>query len=139
MSRKPETVQPGDTLEAAARKMRECEVGILPVLEGGELRGVLTDRDIVVRAIAQGLDPASARVHQAMTDQAYCCWEDEPLAEARLKMEVRAVRRLVVLDTSGRLIGLISLDDLASVSEGQAGEVLERVTAPEDPSGFFSG
>jgi len=135
MTRQVETTRPGATLQAAARQMREAGVGLLPVIEEERLLGVITDRDIVVRAVAQGLDPAQALVRDAMTSQAFCCHEDEPLREASLEMESRAVRRLLVLDEQECLVGLISLDDLATVESDEAGEVLERITTLAPPDG----
>lgn len=129
MTLEVEQVSPDATLQDAAVRMREAGVGFLPVGTGGRLDGVLTDRDIVIRAAAQGLDPKVARVRDAMTPQVVSCYEDQLVDEAADMMEARAVRRLLVLDRSERLVGILSIDDLASAPEIEArvGQVLERV------------
>ena len=97
MTREVVTARPGQTLQSAAEKMLETGVGMLPVCENDRLIGVVTDRDLTVRAVAKGLDPRRATVSEAMTSQVFWCFEDETIAEAGRKTEERAVRRLVVL------------------------------------------
>jgi CBS domain-containing protein len=100
------------TLRQAAAKMDEYDVGVLPVCDAGQLIGVITDRDIVVRAVAQGRDPASITVRETMTtDLAYCLEDDEAASAAKL-MEDRQIRRLPILDRHSRLVGIVSLRDL---------------------------
>jgi CBS domain-containing protein len=133
MTYRAETIGPEETLEAAARKMRDVGVGALPVCQEGRAIGILTDRDIVVRCIAAGRNPAVAEVRSAMTAQLIECREDEDLAAAATRMEKGAVRRLVVLDAAGRLVGMLSVDDIALHSSSLAGEIVEQVRAPERP------
>jgi CBS domain-containing protein len=133
MTRRPETIGPGESLEAAARRMRTAGVGVLPVCEEGRLVGMITDRDIVVRGVAAGEDPASTVVRSAMTPQVISCSEEDDLAVAAEAMDEHAVRRMAVLDASGALVGVLSVDDLALYSEALAGEVIEHSREPGRP------
>lgn len=133
MSRRVETIGPDETLRAAARRMKERDVGALVVCEDERPVGILTDRDLVVRAVAAGIDPAGAEVRRAMTPQVLACAEDDPLDEAALRMSRGAVRRLVVVDAGQRLVGVLSVDDVALQSPSLAGEIVEHVRAPERP------
>lgn len=99
----------------AAQKMRDEEVGLLAVYDGSELLGVLTDRDLVVRVVAAGLDPSRTSVGAALSAEVFRCKEDDTLSEALEQMRARHVRRLVVLDEEGDPAGLISVDDAAPV------------------------
>ena len=112
-----QTVTADETLQAAAQKMRNRAVGALPVVEGDRVVGVLTDRDIAVRACAAGKDPKVTTVAEAMTPQVFWCFEDQDTGEAARLMEERAVRRLMVLDRDEQLVGMLSVDDLALVNE----------------------
>jgi CBS domain-containing protein len=100
------------------------------------LVGVVTDRDITVRATAKGHAPRQARIREVMTPQVLFCFEDQSLAEAATVMEQKAVRRLIVLNRQKRLVGIISIDDLAAVpgEEALVGEVLEHVAEPRPPA-----
>jgi len=123
-----ETVAPENTLQEAALKMRTLNVGALPVMAGPHLVGIVTDRDIVVRAVANGLAPLATPVSEAMTPQSVWCFEDQDTLEAARIMEAMAVRRLMVLDRERRLVGMITVDDIAAVArqERVAGEVIDR-------------
>ena len=121
-----ETTTPGTTLQATALKMREAGVGMLPVVEAGQPIGVITDRDITVRATANGLDPKSSRTGEVMTRQVFCCFEDESTDEAARRMEEHMIRRMLVLDRQDRMVGIVTLDDLSSLPrEERAGPVVE--------------
>ena len=124
-----------ETLEAAAAAMAVLDIGPLPVHDGQRLVGMLTDRDIVVRAVATGMDPLQARVRQVMTPALVYCFEDQDIQEAAQLMEEHKVRRLVVLDRKERLVGIVSLADLAVGTEDQQqmAEVLEAVSEPTEP------
>jgi CBS domain-containing protein len=139
MTRNVELTTPDASLQEAARRMRDSGVGILPVGENDRLRGVITDRDIAVRAVANALDPKGAVVRDAMTPQVIYCFEDQPISEAAQLMEKKAVRRLIVLSRRKRMVGIISLDDLAKVpgEERRVGEVLDRVAEPRPPSNGY--
>ena len=132
MTRGAECVGPDTTLQEAARKMKDMDVGPLPVCDNDRLAGMLTDRDIVVRAVAEGRDPRTARVRDAMTEGISYCYEDDDVADAARLMREKQVRRLVVLNRDKRLVGIVSLGDLAveTSDERLAGKTLERVSQP---------
>lgn len=116
MSREIQVTQPHATLREAAELMKVLDVGPLPVCDGERLIGIVTDRDITVRAVAEGQDCWESRVRDVMsTDIAYC-FEDDDVAIAARHMQDRQVRRLLVLDRSKRLVGIVSLGDLANNS-----------------------
>jgi len=135
MSRNVEVVSAGASLRDAARKMKELDVGLIPVCDGDRLKGVLTDRDITIRATADGRDPAKTMVSEIMsTDLAYGR-EDQEVGEAVSVMEARQIRRLPIVNQDKRLIGIISLADIA-VHVGDrdlSGETLEEISAPAEP------
>lgn len=133
MTRRAETVGPDDSLAAAARRMRDLGIGALAVLDGERLVGLVTDRDIVVRGVAAGGDPAAIPVRRAMTAHVLECREDDDLAIAAVRMQAAAVRRLVVLDAAGGLAGILSIDDVALRSPALAGAIVEHARAPERP------
>ena len=128
----PQVIHPETALIEAAQKMKSLDIGMLPVCDGDRLVGVITDRDITVRGVAQGYDPKTARVQEVMTPEVIYCFDDEDVKEAAKKMEEKQVRRLPVLNREKRLVGIVSLGDLAvrTGKEKLAGEVLERVSEP---------
>ena len=128
----PQVIRPETDLIEAAQKMKSRDIGMLPVCDGDRLVGVITDRDITVRGVAQGCDPKTARVQEVMTPEVIYCFDDEDVKEAAKKMEEKQVRRLPVLNREKRLVGIVSLGDLAvrTGKEKLAGEVLERVSKP---------
>ena len=132
MTKGAECVRPDDTLQQAASKMRDLDVGPLPVCDNDRLAGMLTDRDITVRAVAEGRDPRSAKVRDAMSEGVLYCFEDDDVAAAARLMKEKQVRRLVVLNHDKRLVGIVSLGDLAVETGDQklAGQTLERVSQP---------
>ena len=128
----PQVIRPETALIEAAQKMKSLDIGMLPVCDGDRLVGVITDRDIAVRGVAQGYDPKTARVQEVMTPEVIYCFDHEDVKEAAKKMEEKQVRRLPVLNREKRLVGIVSLGDLAvrTGKEKMAGEVLERVSKP---------
>jgi CBS domain-containing protein len=128
----PEVIRPETALIEAAQKMKSMDIGMLPVCDGDRLVGVITDRDIAVRGVAQGYDPKTARVQEVMTPEVIYCFDDEDVKDVAKKMEEKQVRRLPVLNREKRLVGIVSLGDLAvrTGKEKLAGEVLERVSEP---------
>jgi CBS domain-containing protein len=128
----PEVIRPETALIEAAQKMKSLDIGMLPVCDGDRLVGVITDRDITVRGVAQGYDPKTARVQEVMTPEVIYCFDDEDVKDVAKKMEEKQVRRLPVLNREKRLVGIVSLGDLAvrTGKEKLAGEVLERVSEP---------
>jgi len=129
---KPQCISPNTTLAEAATDMKTLDVGILPICENDRLVGTITDRDITVRAVAEGYDPKTTKVEQVMSRGIICCFEDQDVEEAAETMEEGQIRRLPVLNRAERLVGIISLGDLAiRATEGDlAGRVLARVSAP---------
>jgi len=132
MTSNVEVISPGDTLEQAARRMSELDIGPLPVCEGRRVLGMLTDRDITVRATAAGCDPKTTLVGDTMSLEVIGCYEDQDVREAARLMTEKQVRRLLVLNRSGELVGIVSLGDLATQADdpGKPGEVLKQVSQP---------
>jgi len=132
MTQKVTTIHPDDTLQTAARIMRDRDVGFLPVYEGNELIGVLSDRDIVVRAIAEDMDPKAKLGRTLVTSPAIYCFEDQSIDDATDLMHDNQIRRLVILDRKTKqLVGVVSLGDLAmNVEDKVSGEVLQSVSVP---------
>jgi CBS domain-containing protein len=132
MTRTVEEVAPQASLAEAAQKMRTLDVGALPVCENDRLIGILTDRDITIRAVAEGCDPNVTPVWQAMTRDVAWCRDDEDVRRACQIMEDRQIRRLLVCDGDEQPVGIVSLGDLATRGRDQrkSGEVLEEVSKP---------
>jgi len=132
MTQNVTTIHPDDTLQAAASIMRDRDVGFLPVYEGNELIGVLSDRDIVVRAIADGMDPKAKLGRALVTSPAIYCFEDQSIDDATDLMHDNQIRRLAILDRKTKqLVGVVSLGDLAmNVEDKVSGEVLQSVSVP---------
>jgi CBS domain-containing protein len=135
MTRDVEVIHPIATLQEAAEKMESLNVGPLPVCDGKRLVGMVTDRDITVRATSAGLDPKTARVREVMSPDVVYCFEDQDTDEAAHLMEEKQIRRLVILDRDKRLVGIVSLGNLAVTTQDDqlSGEVLERVSEPAEP------
>lgn len=128
MSTKVETLLPYYSLRTAARLMKENNLGSMPVVEDGNLLGIITDRDISVFAIAMGYGSESTEVQKVMSKQVYTCQVDQDLSDAAHIMEQQHIRRLAVLDGDNSLEGFLSVDDIARVSHDLAGAVLEAAT-----------
>jgi CBS domain-containing protein len=128
MTPNPRTVSPNESLQAAAQIMREEDTGVVPVVENGRLVGLVTDRDMVVRAVAHGMPPTE-RVGQIATKEIEAVTPDISTKEAARIMAEHQVRRLPVVE-NGRLVGIVSLGDLA-VKEGKdsrVGDTLENIS-----------
>ncbi|ADO67822.1 DUF2267 domain-containing protein [Stigmatella aurantiaca] len=120
-----ECVGPHETLKAVAEKMRACNIGPLPVCEGDQVLGIITDRDIVIRAVSQGWDPNTTPVSAAMTHQVESVFVDESLGEAARRMNAKQIRRILVMDRQGKLAGILSTKDIAeALGEHIAGRPL---------------
>ena len=109
-------VSPDTSLRAASRLMRDCDCGYLPVGEGDRLKGAITDRDIVVRGLAEGLG-ADATVSEVMTERIVYCYENDDVREAAQHMKDQQIRRLAVLNAEKRIVGVVSLGDIARECE----------------------
>ena len=132
MTRNVECIPPQTSLTQAAQKMNALDVGSLPVCDNDRLTGIITDRDIAIRAVAEGRDPNQTTARECMTSQLIYCFEDEDVSEAARIMEVRQIRRLPVLSRNKRLVGMVSLGDIATRVQDDrlSGEVLEKVSEP---------
>jgi CBS domain-containing protein len=136
MSRGVEVIRPETSVKEAAKKMSQLDVGPLPVCDGERLVGMVTDRDITVRAVAQGCDPNTTPVRDVMTSDVGYCFADQDLSTAARMMERCQIRRLPILDREKRLVGIVSLGDVALHSGDQAlaGEALQNVSEPAAPA-----
>jgi CBS domain-containing protein len=137
MHRGAETVRPDDTVKHAAIKMEACEIGPLPVCDGDRLVGMITDRDITVRAVAAGRDPNTTKVRETMTaERVVFVQEEQDVDQAVELMRKHELRRLPVLDESKRLVGMVALADLAREgSTRQQSKALEGVSKPTETQG----
>ena len=146
------TIRAEANLEQASCKMRDEDIGCLPVVEEALVKkthlkrnviekigfvpivaedvvvGVLTDRDIVVRAVASGMNPNATPVSEVMNHDFTCCHEDDEVSEAAAAMEEKMVRRLFVLDHEEHVMGVLSLDDISTVDALAAGKVLQEIS-----------
>ena len=133
MTRTVELVQPNDSLMLAAQKMRDRDIGFLAVYEGDELIGVVTDRDIAVRAIAGGMNPDAILGREIVTSPVVYCFEDQSVEDAARLMSQNQIRRLVILDrNNNQPVGVVSLGDLSGIlNEKTSGKVLQSVSPSE--------
>lgn len=109
-------ISPDTLLREAAENMRECDCGYMPVGENDRITGTVTDRDIVIRAIAAGLNPDETTVDKIMTSKVFYCFEDDNVEEAAESMKQQQVRRLIVLNRDKRMTGVITIGDIARAS-----------------------
>ena len=141
MTENPETVTPDASLADAARKMRDLNVGIIPVVESDQnrrLRGVITDRDIAIRAVAEGKDASSTRVSDVMTSNVETCNKNDSVQDVLQLMEREQVRRVPITDREGRLVGIVAQADVATDLDSDQGsrrvaDTLERISEPGRP------
>lgn len=135
MTDRPRGISPETPLSQAAELMESEDVGALPVLEGEQLAGMITDRDIVIRAVAKGKDPRGMPVREIATRDVIAVGPDEELSEALKLMARYQVRRLPVVDSDNRLIGVLAQADVAlQAKEKEVGELVEEISkAPEGP------
>jgi len=133
MTRSVACTRPDATLQEAAARMKSLDIGVLPVCGPDDrLAGMITDRDITVRASAEGESPVEIKVADVMTPEVMYCFENAEVEDAALLMKQKQVRRLVVLDQNSRLAGIVSLGDLAvdTRDEKLAGGTLQAVSEP---------
>ena len=131
MTRSIATVQREETIQAAARRMREMDVGSLPVLDGSALVGMVTDRDITVRGVAEGMVAQESRVADVMTAEVRCCRADDSIEAVMDEMGDAQVRRLPVLDANNEVVGVVALGDLATRQSQHTDETLREISAPD--------
>jgi len=127
MTKNVEIIAPGASLADAAKRMKALNIGCLPVSDGDRLIGMITDRDLVIRGMAEQKDCLTTQIKDSMTSPVVYCFEDQTVEEMARIMEVKQVRRIVVMGRDQSLKGIASLDNLAQRRD-LAGEVLSRVT-----------
>lgn len=113
MSKHPDALSEEMTLTQAASEMQKHDFGFLPIKHDGEIAGVVTDRDLVIRALANGLDPNQAKLKDIMTKELYYCHEDDDIEKVVEQMCDKQVHRLAVYDKNNQLSGVVSVGDIA--------------------------
>jgi len=129
MTKQVVTVTPDASIRDVARLMSEIDSGVIPVIDG-QVLGIVTDRDIVVRAVAEGIDIARP-ISDIMTSGIESCLETTELREAAHRMSELQMRRLLVFDDAGSITGILSLGDIARLNEELAGVTLEEISDDE--------
>lgn len=129
MTREVKIADPGRSIADAAKLMDQNDCGSLPVGEGDRLVGMITDRDIVIRAVAAGLPP-STPIREVMTRDLKYCFENDEIEDVAENMSDIQMRRLPVLNSKKRIVGIVSLGDLARSDEECAGEALAGIAQP---------
>src|ERR671911_157650 len=119
MTRDVKTIAPTATVQEASNLMKTLNVGAIPVCNGQRLEGMVTDRDIVLRVVAESRDPKTTQVQEAMTAKAFYGYEDQDVEEAAKVMQEQQIRRLPVINHEKQLVGIVSLGDLA-VKSGES-------------------
>ena len=131
MTRDVRVVRPDQSIKEAAVMMADCDIGSLPVGENDRLVGMITDRDIVLRAVAEGRDAEQTSVREVMTDRIQYCYDDENVEEVAQHMADLGVRRLPVISREKRLVGIIALSNMTQCTDGEAKTAfLDSVAAP---------
>jgi CBS domain-containing protein len=131
MTSEVEVIHPNDTLQTAASKMHDRDIGFLPVCDGDRLIGVLTDRDLITRALAEVTESKAMLGRDLVTSPAIYCFDDQNVDEAAKLMHDNQIRRLVILNRDKRMVGVISLGDLAmNIDDKKSGDVLQSVSEP---------
>jgi len=134
MTDRPRVVTPETTVSDAAQLMKNDDVGSLPILDGEQLAGMVTDRDIVIRAVAEGKDPRGMPVREVASRELVTVNADEELSRALQLMASQQVRRLPVVDDDGRLVGILAQADVAvEAKEKDVGEMVEEIS--KSPTG----
>ena len=132
MSHDVKITAPDDSLEKAAKLMAKLDIGVLPVGENDRLVGMITDRDIAVRAVAAGKSPKECKVRDVMTPEIKFVYEDESIEDVARNMSKLQLRRLPVLNRSKRLVGIVSLGDLAIKQDSHnAQHALKDISRPQ--------
>ncbi len=136
MTRDVEVISPDATIAEAASKMSTLNIGLLPVCDGNRLCGTLSDRDVTVRATAVGRDAKTTKVRDVMSPGVVYCFEDQDVDEAAKIMAEKQIRRLIVLDRTKNLVGIVSLGDLAvdAGDEQLIARTVEGISEPSEPT-----
>jgi CBS domain-containing protein len=134
MTRDVTVVSPDDTVQLAAQIMSDQNIGALPVCDGKRLVGMLTDRDITVRAVAAGKSPANIQVADVMSGDVLWCFEDQTAGEVLQQMGDQQIRRIPVVSRNMELTGVVSLGDLATRQSESTDSTLEDISSPTPPN-----
>ena len=132
MSRNVECMAPETGIIDAAKRMKSLDVGFLGVCENDRIAGAVTDRDIVIRAVAEGKILNQCKVRDVMTKDAFWCFEDQSIDEVAEFMAKKEIRRVLILNHDKRLVGVVSLGDLAKTKDKKAGQAMKEIV--EAPS-----
>ena len=130
MTRSVAVVRRDETLQAAARRMREMDVGALPVTDGKALVGMVTDRDITIRGVAEGMVAQESLVSDVMTQEVRYCRADDTVEQVMAEMGDAQVRRLAVLDAGNEIVGIVALADIATRQSAHTDETLREISTP---------
>src|SRR5688572_7134966 len=135
MTKNVEVVRPDATLQEAAQKMKDIDVGSLPVCNGRKLLGMLTDRDVTIRAVAEGRDPTQTKVKDVMTADIVYGRTSQSVQEIAETMASHQIRRLPIVNDENELVGIVALGDLAVDADDEqlGGDVLADVSTPAKP------
>jgi CBS domain-containing protein len=129
MTADPKTIEPSTPVAEAAKLMRDQDVGPIPIVENGSLTGILTDRDIVLRVVAEGKDPSSTTAGEVASRDLVTIDPEQTMDEALRLMAQHQVRRLPVAEEDGRLVGIVAQADVArSADDRSTGEVVEEIS-----------
>ena len=130
MTSDPELIDPNASIREAAQRMKDEDIGALPVGENDRLIGMVTDRDIAMRGVAEDRLPSSTSVRDVMSEKIFYCFEDQDVEDAARCMAENQVRRLPILNRDKRLTGIVSLADIAQTGEECEKTALEGVSEP---------
>jgi CBS domain-containing protein len=130
MTREVRVASPGQTIREVARIMAEIDAGVLPVGDNDRLVGMITDRDIAIRAVAQGKGPDTPVRDVMSTEKVLYCYDDEDLAQVATNMGEQQVRRLPVVNREKRLVGIVSLGDVVQNESRSANKAVKGVSKP---------
>ena len=134
MTRDVQTISPQETVQRAAQMMDELNVGAIPVLDGGKLVGMITDRDITVRSVAAGQAPDATRVGDVMSTDVRTCTTRQTVDEVLGQMGDVQIRRVPVIDEdSQQVVGIVSLGDMATKHSAQVDRTLDEISTPSEP------
>ena len=130
MTAKPACVSAKDSIRDVAKIMVREDTGVVPVVDGKKVIGMITDRDIVVRLVAEGKDPSSAKVNEAMTKDVRSVKEDSTVNDALQLMSSAQIRRVAVVNNNNEIVGIVSMKDIATESKDsdRIGKTVEKIS-----------
>ena len=129
MTSNVECLAPDASIREIAQEMKSLDVGFIPICENDRLVGTVTDRDIVIRAVAEGVDVNTSRAREIMSREVIYAFDDDDVKTVAEKMRDKDVRRILILDEAKRLVGVVSIGDISKVEEKVSGKTLHDITA----------